>query len=271
MVTLRTYTAPGSSPVVKSFWYLRVSGLAGTVYKEDILPDGHHEIIFHLTADHAKRAAPCSSWINEPVSFIAGQTLQSYSLELKNDSIIYGIRFYPHTLGPLLGFPADLLTDKIVPLSEFSRAALLKGCITETPEKTFANFERVLMKLASRADLSSNRFSYIQYSVAEIMKHNGDIRIDRLIHKTGVSGRYFDTLFMQSVGITPKAFCKIIKLNHFIQYRNAHPLKSLTECSYEANFFDQSHLIKLFRSVTGKRPGDYFSDANQISNTFAAL
>jgi len=271
MMTLQTYKPLALSQVVKSFWYLKISGLTGSSYAEDILPDGHHEIIFHLTPDHAKRSERHSDWINEPAAFFAGQTLHSYSLELKNNSIIYGIRFYPHTLATLFDFPADLLNDRILPVSEISRATALKDCITEDPEETFMNFETVLIKLLVHADLSSNKFKYIQYSVAEIMKHNGDLRIDHLINKTGVTVKYLDTLFLQSVGITPKRFCKIIKLNHFIHYRNDHPLKSLTECAYEANFFDQSHLIKLFKAVTGQRPKDYFAGSNQINNYFAEL
>jgi AraC-like DNA-binding protein len=104
------------------------------------------------------------------------------------------------------------------------------------------------------------------------MKYKGDIRIDQLIHAGGISPKYFDTLFKQFVGINPKTFCSIIKLNHFIGYRNNNPGKKLTECTYEANFFDQSHLIKLFKNVTGKTPKGYFrTNDHHINNYFSVL
>jgi AraC-like DNA-binding protein len=271
MVTLETYIPAGLSQIVKSFWCIKVTGLTEGYYAENILPDGHHEIIFHLSADNAKRGNSATGWINEPDAFFAGQTLNSYSLELKNNSVLYGIRFYPHTLSFLFGLPADIITNNMLPLQEIREAKRLRNCISEDPDKTFINFETVLLQLCKRTDLSNNKFQYIHYSVGEILKSKGDITIDRLIKSTGVSQKYFDTIFKQSVGINPKPFCNIIKLNHFISYRKNHPHKNLTECCYEANFFDQSHLIKLFQKVAGQSPKEYFNDTNHINNYFSEL
>jgi AraC-like DNA-binding protein len=248
-----------------------VSGEIGACYRENILPDGHHEIIFHLSAGNAKRGENGTDWINEPDSFFAGQTLNSYTLEVKNNAVFYGIRFYPHTLSILFGLPAESITNNILSLQEVRDAKDLQSCISEDPDKTFRNLEAALLKICERADLSANRFQYIDHAVGEILKSKGDITIDQLIKSTGVSQRYFDTIFKQYVGINPKPFCNIIKLNHFISYRKNHPHKSLTECGYEANFFDQSHLIKIFQKVAGQSPKKYFNDSNHISNYFSEL
>ncbi|WP_205510706.1 helix-turn-helix domain-containing protein [Longitalea arenae] len=271
MIALQTYIPPGLSGFVKSFWQISVHGLSGPTYKEDILPDGHHEIIFHVTRQKARRTTEGASWIIEPDAFFAGQTLHSYSLELENNSLLYGIRFHPHTLHILFGFPADLLTNNILPLHDIPAAYVLKNCITENFETTCRNLETALLQRCKRADVSANKFHYIDYSVQEIIKKRGDISICHLLNRTGISQRYFDTLFRQSVGITPKSFCNIVKLNGLISYKNKHPHKKLTECCYESNFFDQSHFIKLFKSVTGKLPKEYFKNYHHINDHFADL
>ncbi|THU32534.1 AraC family transcriptional regulator [Niastella caeni] len=271
MVTLETYIPASLSQIVKSFWCIKVAGLTDESYTENILPDGHHEIIFHLAVDNAKRGNSTTGWIKEPDSFFAGQTLTSYSLELKNNSVLYGIRFYPHTLSFLFDFPADIITNNILPLQEISAAKELRHCISEDAQDTFTNFEKALLQQYKRTDLSANKFQYINYSVGQILKNKGDIIIDPLIKSTGVSPRYFDTIFKQAVGINPKPFCNIIKLNHFISYRKNHPHRNLTECCYEANFFDQSHLIKLFQKVANQSPRKYFNDSNHINNYFSEL
>ena len=271
MVTVQTYIPVNLSQLVKSFWCLKVSDFKEKLYKENIIPDGHHEIIFHLSAGNAKRSNSSTGWVSEPDAFFAGQTLNSYSLELKNNSQLYGIRFYPHTLSLLFGFPANDITNTILALHEIPEAGFLKNCISENQEETFKNFETVLLELSRKIDTSTNRFHYIGYSVKEILRNKGNIGIDYLIKKTGVSQRYFDTLFKQSVGINPKQFCSIIRLNHFINYRKTNPSKKLTECCYEAGFFDQSHLIKLFRSATGQSPKEYFRNVNQINDYFLKL
>jgi AraC-like DNA-binding protein len=271
MVKLETYIPASLSHVVKSFWCIKVTALTAGYYTEDILPDGHHEIIFHLAADNAKRGNSASGWIKEPDAFFAGQTLQRYSLALKNNSVLYGIRFYPHTLSFLFNLPADIITNNMLPIQEIRDARRLRDCISEDPNETFRNFESALLQLCSRTDLSTNKFQYINYSIGEILRSKGDITIEQLIKSTGISQKYLDTLFKQSVGINPKPFCNIIKLNHFISYRKNHPQKNLTACCYEANFFDQSHLIKLFRKVADQSPRDYFNGTNQINNYFSEL
>ncbi|MDJ1504708.1 helix-turn-helix domain-containing protein, partial [Xanthocytophaga agilis] len=97
----------------------------------------------------------------------------------------------------------------------------------------------------------------------------GNIKVESIRQKTGVSQRYLDTIFRQWVGITPKEFSSIIKINHFIDYRQQHPEKKLTECSYENQFFDQSHLIRIFKTFTGQSPKNYFHTPHTISTYFA--
>ncbi|MFL5748832.1 MAG: helix-turn-helix domain-containing protein, partial [Niastella sp.] len=190
---------------------------------------------------------------------------------LENNSLLYGIRFHPHTLHVLFGFPADLATNNLLPLYDIPSARILQDCITEEFEATCGNLEKALLQLCKGVQLGTNKFQYIDYAVQEIIKHKGDVSINELLKGTGISQRHFDTLFKQSVGINPKPFCNIVKLNHFINYKKSHPHKKLIECCYESNFFDQSHLIKLFKSVTNKSPKEYFRNYNHINDYFAAL
>jgi methylphosphotriester-DNA--protein-cysteine methyltransferase len=139
------------------------------------------------------------------------------------------------------------------------------------PLQTFANLEMELMKLLKQADYLSGKSTCIQHAVHEIIKNNGDVKIESLVRNSGFSLKYFGILFRQQVGITPKAFSNIIRLNYFINYKNIHPAKNLTECAYEANFFDQSHLIRIFKEITGKSPKEHFNSTNHINNYFSDL
>jgi AraC-like DNA-binding protein len=268
---LQTYQPDKLSDFIKSFWCLQVTDLAENTYKEDIIPDGHHEIIFHCKPNSARRTEKNNTWIHEPDSFFAGQNSRSYSLELAGDSLLYGIRFYPYTLNNLFHFPADCITDNILPLYEIPKTKILQDSITKNPQQTFANLEKALMKLLEQTDPLSRTSKCIQHSVSEIIKSNGDVKIENLVQNTGLSLKYFGTLFKQQVGITPKSFSNIIKLNYFINYKNNHPYKNLTECTYEANFFDQSHLIRIFKEITGKSPKAHFNSTNHINNYFSDL
>jgi AraC-like DNA-binding protein len=248
---------------------MEVGNTGENCYEEDIIPDGHHEIIFHLHPNTAKRKTG-QSWDAEPDAFFAGQTLQSYSLQLKPGSVLYGIRSYPHTMALLFNCPAAIFTDQLITVNDIPGAAALRHCVTDNAAVTFSRFEKALSRRIAGLQLS-NSFQYVSASVAAIIRHKGDIRVDELTRKTGVTVKHLDNSFKQFVGITPKTFCNIIRLNHFIRYRADHSFKSLTECAYEAAFYDQSHLIKLFRAFTGKSPKAYFNNVNYINEHFTVM
>lgn len=44
---------------------MKVSSLKETGYAEDILPDGHHELIFHLSAKNGKRLTEDGAWVHD--------------------------------------------------------------------------------------------------------------------------------------------------------------------------------------------------------------
>jgi AraC-like DNA-binding protein len=170
----------------------------------------------------------------------------------------------------LFNVPASIFTEQLLAMDDISGATALRHCITDHAASTFSGFEKVL---SARIDglQPSNGFLYVNAAVASVLRHNGDVRVDALMRQTGISVRHLDNSFKQFVGITPKTFCNIIRLNHFIRYRVGHSSKSLTECAYEAAFYDQSHLIKLFRTFTGKSPKVYFNNTNYINEHFTVM
>jgi len=85
---------------------------------------------------------------------------------------------------------------------------------------------------------------------------------------TGVTARHLEKSFQKFVGLSPKQFGNIIRYNHFINYKKNHPGKTLTDCAYEAEFYDQSHLIYLANQITGQSPKSYFGKVNYINDVF---
>lgn len=266
IVSIQTYFPQSLSRLIKSFWFLEVSDFCASIYEEEIIPDGHHEIIFHLNSLQAKRKTESSDWTKEPNAFLASQNLKSYKLQLQPGSKLFGIRFYPHTLFNFLRFPIINLTDKILSLNDVLDASGFWSCITDNPQETFSNFEKFLAERISMLDFHSNAYVYVNASVSEIFRFNGNVSVAQLIRKTGISAKYLDESFKQCVGITPKTLCRIIKLNHFISYKTNHPEKNFTECCYEADYYDQSHLIKSFYKFTNRSPKNYFGDDNKFIN-----
>ena len=268
MVRIYTYTPKYLSHLVKSFWYLEVSTDAAVPYEEDIIPDGHHEMIFHLPPFTGRRKFHDTGWIDEPAAFIAGQTMTSYTIQLMPGAKLYGIRFYPHTLAAFLGMPVPVTTTGMFPLDNVLCAAPFWNCMATTPEQTFSALDKMLSP-QSASQLPGH--DYVSAAVQKIMETKGNISGERLLAKTGISTKHLDTLFRKHVGLTPKVMSNIIRLNHFIASRNTFPAKSLTECGYETGYYDQSHLIRSFHQYAHKSPKAYFNSPAYINDYFVHL
>jgi len=269
MITLQTYIPKSLNHFIKSFWFLQVEATAG-IYEEEIIPDGHHEIIFHLNNGTAKRKSENSNWLKEPEALIASQNLKSYMLQLQSGSKLFGIRFYPHTLYHLLRVPISHFTDKVFSLNDVANASLFWNCISDDVEATFSNFERMLLKKIN-GDFNSESFSYVNASIHEMIKYKGNVAVDTLINRTGISVKHLNNLFEKYVGVNPKMINRIFQLNHFISYKTNNPYKTFTDCCYEAGYYDQAHLIKSFRLFTNKSPKNYFRKSSYINEHFSVF
>jgi len=256
------------SPYIQSFWRLQVpDGLPGP-YTEEILPDGHHEVIFHLNTAPARKRQGSNHWHADPGVFFSGQSKKSYTLQLHPGAIIYGIRFHPHTQALFYPFPACLSTDTLIPFADVTANDDLSACIDACAHTTFTRLEKEYCKKAARLQSPTDSFHYVDAAVRRIVRQKGDASMALLEKITGVTARHIEKSFQQYVGVSPKQFCHIVKYNYFIQYRKSHPQKSLTECAYEGSFCDQSHLIRLSHLITGQSPKTYFGKPHYINDFF---
>jgi methylphosphotriester-DNA--protein-cysteine methyltransferase len=105
----------------------------------------------------------------------------------------------------------------------------------------------------SKADLLINN------ALQQIKRQNGIIRIKDLVTSLYISQDAFEKRFRTTVGATPKQYASIVRLRHLIKTFPAY--HSLTDASYEAGYYDQSHFIRDFRLFTGQTPKDFFRSA----------
>jgi len=268
MISIQTHISEKLTPYIKSFWCLKVDEGLTKPYLEEILPDGHHEIIFNLNSTPVRKKKDNNDWLKDPTAYFTGQNRKSYLQQLHPGAIIYAVRFQPHTQNLFYNFPASLSTDNLISLTDISPKDDIWNCFSETPEKTFANLEKLFLQKTANLNKLEDAFLYVDTAVQKIIKDKGNVKNEQLEKITGVSARHLEKLFQKYVGLSPKQFSNIIRYSHFIAYRKNHPEKTLTESAYEAEFHDQSHLIHLSNQITGQSPKAYFGKLNHINDFF---
>ncbi|MCP4458506.1 MAG: AraC family transcriptional regulator [Cytophagales bacterium] len=115
-----------------------------------------------------------------------------------------------------------------------------------------------LIKDDEDAPKNLNQKRTFSSSLDMIKKANGQIKVKDLYSTLNVSKSTLEHHFIQEIGLTPKEFCKIEKLNYFIETYKQNQLETLTELSYRCGYYDQSHLIKDFKHFLNTSPKKYF-------------
>ncbi|MES1220573.1 MAG: helix-turn-helix domain-containing protein [Bacteroidota bacterium] len=107
--------------------------------------------------------------------------------------------------------------------------------------------------LSQLKDIQADKL--IVEAVKLIYQSKGTIKIKEINEKLFISQSPFEKRFRKVVGTTPKKFASIVRFNSILD--NLGKSKSLTEISYENNFFDQAHFIKDFKQFTGDTPENF--------------
>ena len=71
--------------------------------------------------------------------------------------------------------------------------------------------------------------------------------------------KQFERTFSKYVGVNPKKFASIVRFQNVIQI-NSKDKRTLSQIAIDNGYYDQSHFIHDFKSITGLTPKAFFID-----------
>jgi methylphosphotriester-DNA--protein-cysteine methyltransferase len=125
--------------------------------------------------------------------------------------------------------------------------------------------ERVQLANAFIVELSSERPSNrsIELAASEILRSQGNCKVDLLAHHTGFSMRNFQRRFRECVGISPKLYARIVRFESVLKAKAAAPQISWMNAAHQVGYHDQMHMIHDFREFSAGTPTGMFGHAEQ--------
>lgn len=104
--------------------------------------------------------------------------------------------------------------------------------------------------------LNSSTPDLLVTAAVELIKETrGTLSVTELSERLCTSISPLEKRFRKIVGVTPKKFASIIKLNHVVERLNQN--RPLHEICYENHFFDQAHFNKAFKTFSGETPKSF--------------
>ncbi|GAA1018026.1 hypothetical protein Aple_068980 [Acrocarpospora pleiomorpha] len=82
-------------------------------------------------------------------------------------------------------------------------------------------------------------------------------RISELAYELGVTHAHLDREFVRTVGLTPRALSRILRLRRLLESVDIHAELNWADLATAWGWFDQSHFIRDFKRHTGVTPSGY--------------
>lgn len=109
------------------------------------------------------------------------------------------------------------------------------------------------MGLAARQPV----LSPIDRAVRFVRANHGAATVAELAWQSGKSVRQFERLFVTTLGLTPKAFCSILRARRAMDTIHLDQQSDLASIAAAGGYTDQSHMHKDFLRLTGRSPSSF--------------
>jgi len=227
-----------------------------------VFPDGCVDIIFNL-GDSFAGITGNSTVGNGWKCFVAGAMRQPIITYHSGNIALAGVRFKPGGAYPFLRFPLSEITDWRVALDDMGER--MRGMFRRDIDgnRVIADIDRCLLE---ELETALPIDEVVETAVSIINHAQGQIPVNFLGETLNISARQLERRFQVSVGLSPKMLCRIARIQAVISALRRQPDTAWLDIAHQNGFYDQSHFIREFKTLSGLTPNAYLRDC-PISST----
>ena len=245
---------PALRPYIDFFWMLDRGSPAADSSTHLVFPDGGMDIVVNWHVSKTSIATPATPSVSGIASHSRMEPLQSVAA-------VVGARLKAGAAFSLLSISPPELKDTVAPLEEVIKAQ--RGGTFESltdarsPKDCLRQLQKTLMaSLSGAAPVDP----IVVKSLEAMEASRGNIRMADL-EAVGISIRTLRRRFDRFVGVSPKQFCRILRLCNAVDLarERAHSHMSWADLALAAGYYDQSHFIQEFVELAGTTPDRHFA------------
>ncbi|TDK92572.1 helix-turn-helix domain-containing protein [Mycolicibacterium mucogenicum] len=186
-------------------------------------------------------------------SFLTGPGTLSYVTRIDPGEAVLTIHFRPGGALPFFGIPLADLENSCVNLTDLWGAAAtrLREQLIETPGWP-RRIEIVEAFLLARL----RPVSHTLMPVLHTAEHQPSLRVSEAAELTGLSPKRLIATFRNEIGLTPKAYLRVRRLQAALRLLDAGSGDG-AGLAATLGYFDQPHFVREFRGFTSVTPTQY--------------
>jgi AraC-like DNA-binding protein len=190
--------------------------------------------------------------------WLSGLQQKPFDTEAPHGCVLFGIAFRAAGLRPWLHIDADECADHVLPLADLlgDSVLALRQRLLDC-RSALERFPIVEEWLAARLEQRFQPSPLVCGILSRIESAQGNIGIQALARYAGVSRKALNERFQREVGIGGKALARIIRFKHATRCLGEGIQASWADLAADCGYYDQSHMIRDFRTFSGMAPGDF--------------
>ncbi len=212
-----------------------------------VIPDGCMALVFKGCRNNEEPAE----------GFLCGTIDEVKRLRLDPDDYYVFIRFMPGTGYSLIksGKQANRISDIAVAVKG---GVAGEEQILPVLERDLPFAERLgLISKIVRVNLQNEPDRYIvKYCTDRIFNSQGNVKVEELAKETGFTSRHIGKIFERCVGVSPKLYSQIIKLQTSMNEIIGSD-KPLMEIAMDNGFFDHAHMNRMYKKFIRIPTGEF--------------
>jgi methylphosphotriester-DNA--protein-cysteine methyltransferase len=240
--------------LIECLWTITGPPASSPRAPERIVPDGCPELIVHLGDPFARLVG--GRWVVQPRAFLAGTLSRPWLLRAGRRVDTIGVRFRAGRTTAVLALSMAEASDREIPLATIvgrrAGSALLRSVrAAATRASRLSAIERWLEE---RLAEQQSRHSTAAPAVDRIRDARGQARVEDIARALGWTRRRLERAFAHDLGIGPKAYARIVRLNAVLATLEDDERPRAVDLALASGYFDQAHLLRDFRLLAGRTP-----------------
>jgi AraC-like DNA-binding protein len=256
--------SPALAAFVKSFHYHETNFPFAL---ERIVPNGQAHLMVNLAEDEFRiyDAARTERMDRHSGAVLAGPHARPTVIDTREQRWLAAVEFRSGGAGRFFSMPMTEVCNRIVQLENLwgRDGELLRDRLLDapTPAAKFRVLEEVLLEhLAAEFDPA------IRYAIAAL---KAGAPVSQVASRLGLLPRTLARRFSNQVGITPKRFARVHRLQRVLRAVRRSSEPDWCALAAEHGYTDQAHLIHDFRDLAGITPLGYKPQSPQRNNHVA--
>jgi AraC-like DNA-binding protein len=236
---------------VRSYWSVTI---VEPPARMRVVPDGQIDLVFDLDSAEAH---------------IGGARETPIEVVHERATRLLGATLLPGAAAAFLGIPASALSCDWQPLSSVIGAVAGQlASRLRSSESESARLGLLEAFLLARLERVAPPDARVRRALREIDDSDGRIDMAQLGRESGASPRNLSRLFHTWVGMSPKRFARIVRVQAALR-RLAEPSPpTLAALAAEIGFADQAHLAREIRAVAGAPPSELAESFKHSADPF---